>query len=307
MRVAIFLTAFWALFLAGTSGALTLPNLGLFSLFKERITGLSATNKLEEFWDEAQQLGPKVGQVVLDEIVKVYTETTYMVDNLRSATNSIVEEARHLRKELETVIEQKNITMEHLSDTLSEEMGKVYLELTREKSIGELPKNRRERSQARGELVREVSQKVEKAYILAMVKLGVPSEQADQQFQRVTPKIEHIVLVIGNFIDDHPKLLELVIFSASMLLLPEIQILRPIMSMFGFGPLGPIRGEYPRTTAAWLQSRFWGGFVKSGSWFSILQRVGMTLTGSWIQRAVASLGLAAALGLVANKIVRGCN
>jgi hypothetical protein len=58
------------------------------------------------------------------------------------------------------------------------------------------------------------------------------------------------------------------------------------------------------STAAWIQSKFWGGFVKSGSWFSYLQSVGMTLTGSWIQRVIASLGLAAALGLVTNKVIR---
>lgn len=28
-----------------------------------------------------------------------------------------------------------------------------------------------------------------------------------------------------------------------MLLLPEIPILRPILSMFGFGPSGPVEGE----------------------------------------------------------------
>jgi hypothetical protein len=61
------------------------------------------------------------------------------------------------------------------------------------------------------------------------------------------------------------------------------------------------------STAAWLQSRFWGGFVKSGSWFAILQKVGMTLTGSWIQRVIASAGLAAVLGLVVNKTARFCS
>jgi hypothetical protein len=50
------------------------------------------------------------------------------------------------------------------------------------------------------------------------------------------------------------------------------------------------------STAAWIQSKFWGGFVRSGSWFSFLQKVGMTLTGSWIQKVVASTGLAALWG-----------
>lgn len=44
-------------------------------------------------------------------------------------------------------------------------------------------------------------------------------------------------------IDEHPILLEAIIFALSMLILPEIQILRPIMSIFGIGPLGPIKGD----------------------------------------------------------------
>jgi hypothetical protein len=41
-------------------------------------------------------------------------------------------------------------------------------------------------------------------------------------------------------IDEHPVLLEATIFALAMLILPEIQILRPIVSIFGIGPLGPI-------------------------------------------------------------------
>ncbi|KAF5354991.1 hypothetical protein D9756_005389 [Leucocoprinus leucothites] len=303
MNVIVILTAFWAILFAN-SLALSLPQTGFLTVFKTKVAGIHSTQGvLEEFWDEAKKFGPKVGQIVLDEIVKVYAETAHVVGTLKSAANDVVGEAQQLRNELQIIMEQKNITIEHLSDVLSNEIGQTYMELIRDNDITTLPESRNERAQARAELIDKVLPKVGVAYIRTTVKLGVPDEQAEQQFQRVSPKVKHILLVTGSFIDDHPHLLEFVIFSASVLLLPEIQILRPIMSMFGFGPLGPIKG----TTAAWLQSRFWGGFVKSGSWFAILQKISMTLTGSWIQRVIASAGLAAAIGLVTNKITRGCS
>ncbi|KIP05248.1 hypothetical protein PHLGIDRAFT_19771 [Phlebiopsis gigantea 11061_1 CR5-6] len=63
------------------------------------------------------------------------------------------------------------------------------------------------------------------------------------------------------------------------MLIPQGFILRPLLSLIGFGPFGPIKGS----TAAWAQRRFWGAAVAKGSWFSVLQRAGMTLGLSWWQ------------------------
>lgn len=60
-------------------------------------------------------------------------------------------------------------------------------------------------------------------------------------------------------------------------------------------------GRHPNqltgTLAALVQRLFFGGTIPAGNWFAILQSVGMTLTGSWLQKLAASVGLAAALGL----------
>lgn len=47
----------------------------------------------------------------------------------------------------------------------------------------------------------------------------------------------------GDIVERHPKLLETMLFSGAGLLLPEVWFLRPFLSMFGFGPYGPIKGE----------------------------------------------------------------
>ncbi|KAF9451955.1 hypothetical protein P691DRAFT_662054, partial [Macrolepiota fuliginosa MF-IS2] len=157
--------------------------------------------------------------------------------------------------------------------------------------IDPFPGDRGERARTRAQLVSQAMAKTHDAYVRAIVGVGVPRDRAENQFGGLSPKITHVLLVIGNIIDNHPELLAFVIFAVAMLLLPEIQILRPIVSIFGFGPLGPVKGS----AAAWLQSKFWGGSVARGSWFAILQKVGMTLTGSWLQRLLASASLAATL------------
>lgn len=83
------------------------------------------------------------------------------------------------------------------------------------------------------------------------------------------------------------------------------------MTVIGFGPLGPVQGEClpidfmmsvltlssaSGTVAVWAQRMFFGGVIPAGSWFAILQKVGMTLAGSWLEKLVASLGLAALFG-----------
>ncbi|KXN85350.1 hypothetical protein AN958_11450 [Leucoagaricus sp. SymC.cos] len=284
----------------GMTQAFTLQVLSY--LFALSVSFLNCQYHLENWWEEAQKYGPKAGQVVLNAVVKWYQETAHLVSNLKIAMDDTVQEVRNVRVELETFIAEKDITMDHVSEVLSEEIGKAYKELKDDITVP-LPENPSEKAKRRSELIEEALRKVDRAYVQAMVRLGIPDEQADQQFQAVLPKIHNVLLVAGNIIDHHPFLLDSVIFGVSMLLLPEVQILRPIMALFGFGPLGPVKGS----TAAWLQSRFWGGFVKAGSWFAILQKVGMTLTGSWIQRVMASAGLAAVLGFVVNKTAKLCS
>ena len=53
---------------------------------------------------------------------------------------------------------------------------------------------------------------------------------------------------VGDINEQHPQLLPTVTFSIAALLIPESWILRPFLSMFGFGPAGPIKGALKRTT-----------------------------------------------------------
>lgn len=49
--------------------------------------------------------------------------------------------------------------------------------------------------------------------------------------------------VLGDLIEQHPKIVETVLVTAVPFILPELPILRPILSFFGFSPTGPVKGE----------------------------------------------------------------
>ena len=99
---------------------------------------------------------------------------------------------------------------------------------------------------------------------------------------------------IGDINEQHPQLLTTLVFSVATLLIPESWILRPFLSLLGFGPAGPIKGALKHqnhtfeahvsavgSAATWLQRRFWGGAVRAGSWFALLQAAGMGVIPKW--------------------------
>ena len=112
--------------------------------------------------------------------------------------------------------------------------------------------------------------------------------------------------------EQHPVLLETLLFSASIMLIPEAWLLRPLLSLFGFGPYGPVKGEnvpvspgcansisdhccLTGSLASWSQRRFWGAAVAKGSWFAHLQSAGMKLGSPWKKIAI---GIGAGLGMI---------
>lgn len=102
----------------------------------------------------------------------------------------------------------------------------------------------------------------------------------------------------GDINEQHPRLLPMLAFSVAGMLIPESWILRPLLSLFGFGPAGPVKGAQRShsynmaqfnpvgSAAAWLQRYFWGAAVRAGSWFSLLQAAGMGMIPKWAGLAI---------------------
>ncbi|KXN93038.1 hypothetical protein AN958_10104 [Leucoagaricus sp. SymC.cos] len=181
--------------------------------------------------------------------------------------------------------------MDQVTELFSRELSGIYEEI-KDQVNDPLPQDRNEKAKTRAKLIDIVMGKIQAAYFRVLTQVGVPREQAEVHSESFFSKIKRMLLITANIADRFPLLKEVIVFAASMLLLPQFQILRPIMVFFGFGPTGVVRG----TAAAWAQRTFFGGLIPAGSWFAILQRVSMTLTGSWLQKLAASVGLAAFFG-----------
>jgi len=109
-------------------------------------------------------------------------------------------------------------------------------------------------------------------------------ERVRESFGLLKPRIEKLVVITGDLVEQHPVIFSALISSAVAMLIPESWILRPLLSVMGYGPYGPIKGS----PAAWAQRRFWGATVKKGSWFAILQKAGMK--GTSIRSIIGAIG-----------------
>ncbi|KAF4590274.1 hypothetical protein EYR38_009572 [Pleurotus pulmonarius] len=70
-------------------------------------------------------------------------------------------------------------------------------------------------------------------------------EEAFRRFWRgVSPIVERIVVTTGDLVEQHPKLTAFVVTGVIFMLIPESWFTKPLLRLIGFGPLGPVKGEY---------------------------------------------------------------
>ncbi|KAF5348883.1 hypothetical protein D9756_009792 [Leucocoprinus leucothites] len=237
---------------------------------------VTSQNALERFWKDAQERGPQIAQGVFDEAAKLSSEAAIAIADLKNSVEEVVKRAHQIHLDIQQAIERKDITMDNVTDLLSREVEGIYQDL-KDDINDPLPEDRGERAKAREQTLQKIMDKIQVAYVRVLTQVGVPREQAEAHLMAFTPNFIHIILIIGNLADKHPMVLEALIFAVSMLLLPEIRILRPILNLFGFGPKGPVKG----TLAAQAQRTFFREAIPAGTWFARLQRLAMKPGFAW--------------------------
>ncbi|KAJ3504619.1 hypothetical protein NLJ89_g7844 [Agrocybe chaxingu] len=161
---------------------------------------------------------------------------------------------------------------EKFSLEIERELEKLKIELQEP-----LPEDETECSRKREVAVTAVLDHIEGALVRVHRMYNVPELEVRASYDKVKPHIKHVVLVVGNVADKHPILVELLIFTAITAICPEGWILRPALRLLGFGPTGPVKG----LAAAWAQRFFFRRAIPAKSWFSMLQRAGMTEPNRW--------------------------
>ncbi|EGO30117.1 hypothetical protein SERLADRAFT_358925 [Serpula lacrymans var. lacrymans S7.9] len=238
-------------------------------------------------WERVIALGKALQTnilLVLDDIANNY----HVVDKIhefKSTMTAIMVKASGLREDLSKAAEAHGITLEALSDELAALFAKVLDELQVEfPAPDEAPSH-----ELRKEMVSRVLDRVEEEIVHIGVKYGVSETNLRAHIDGIKSPIEKLTILTGDLIEEHPVLFDVLVVTASIMLIPEGFILRPLLSLFGFGPYGPVKG---RSAAAWCQRRFFGAVVTKGSWFSLLQRAGMRFVTSWWEKLVVGIGAA---------------
>ncbi|KAF8548038.1 hypothetical protein OG21DRAFT_1501252 [Imleria badia] len=227
----------------------------------------------QDFWEMA-----KKSEIILEDYVHLLLEAaaTYFESadftDITSAMNHIVNTTATFRDDIKDALDARNITF----DTFSQELEGIFMTIVND--LANIPSPNEAPGHAeRAEMVGKVLDDVSQPLIKLAMSHGIEEQVVTTYLLALKPQVQTLTVVIGDINEQHPQLLPALAFSVAILLIPESWILRSFLSLFGFGPSGPVKGS----AAAWLQIYFWGGAVESGSWFAWLQAAGMGGLPEW--------------------------
>ncbi|KAF6760231.1 hypothetical protein DFP72DRAFT_883591 [Ephemerocybe angulata] len=224
-----------------------------------------------EMVENAQEKGLEFADTTLNGAKEKYSDVGTKLDDFKSKLGEAVDQARQAKDSLSV----HGVDIQEVVERLSR-AGAQTVESLQNEFEKPLPEDLDERAAYRAKMVSRALDQLAGSYVTICTELGVPEEDARDSFTRLRRAVEDALLIAGKIIDNHPKLVTAIVITGVCFIMPEAAILRPIMSVFGFGPTGPIKGSL----AAWMQRRFWGGLVEKGSWFAYLQSAGMA-SGWW--------------------------
>ncbi|KAJ6515470.1 hypothetical protein C8R45DRAFT_854738 [Mycena sanguinolenta] len=238
----------------------------------------------EEFWQRARKLGDaarKYGQKLLEDAAATSQDVREKIEEMKDHVQTVIGGAVALHAQTST----KNMRVRRASDekaetaTLGEDLerafGKVLEEL---QMIFPAP----EEAPGHEEREKRVVIALEKAGAelkAVCAKHGMDEDFVASQWETIRGAIEKLVVLIGDLVEQHPNLLSALLFTVAVMLIPEYWVLRPVLGVFGFGPIGPGKA----TAASWAQRVFYGAAVPKGSWFAFLQEAAMkSRAGGWL-------------------------
>ncbi|KAF8519084.1 hypothetical protein JB92DRAFT_2900827 [Gautieria morchelliformis] len=240
-----------------------------------------------DFWNEATKLGNNLKRYTdeqLENASATYTSAKEKIEEFKVAMAKVVSSTREFGDRLG----RDGLDFEELFAT---ELNAILDELKTEFSHP-LPGDETPRQAQRDKVISSALSKVENVIVNTTGLWGVPEETSRLHFQEFEPHVKNVLFVSGQLIDEHPVLMEIILFTGATLLIPEAWLLRPLLRLFGFGPSGPVKGS----AAAWLQREIWGAAVSKGSWFARLQAAGMKSKRGLCKTVVGSAGVSLGIG-----------
>ncbi|KAF8551540.1 hypothetical protein OG21DRAFT_1524388 [Imleria badia] len=241
-----------------------------------RVTGevqaLVRKSSPPDFWEIAKEYEKVLHDYVprLLGSAATYFESTNFTD-ITSSMNHIVSATTAFRDNIKGALDAHHITF----DIFTEELEGTFMTIVNKIENIPLPDKASGHAE-RAEMVEKVLDDTERELKKLAARYEIEEDIA-AYLMALKPRVKALIVTVSDINEQYPQLLPVLAFSVAALLVPESWILRPFLSMFGFGPMGPVKGS----TAALLQSRFWGAAVDGDSWFSWLQAAGMGAIPTW--------------------------
>ncbi|KAH9946489.1 hypothetical protein B0H21DRAFT_743029 [Amylocystis lapponica] len=212
----------------------------------------------------------------------VNAELEGRLENLATSLN-IPNEIQHLKALIEDVISSAKQQLDAVDLQVVTKDVEAALMVLFAKLAAEFPAPESAlRHDERVAMMSDVMTRVRGTILRVGVEHGIAEERLARHLDIMCPKIVVLIVLAGDLAEQHPVLLEGLLLAGTVLIIPEGALLRPLLAVFGFGPLGPVKGS----VAAWVQRTFYGAAVPKGSWFSQFQRVAMTFGSIWLKWVV---------------------
>ncbi|KAL1742704.1 hypothetical protein HDZ31DRAFT_83952 [Schizophyllum fasciatum] len=213
-----------------------------------------------DYWRELSQHAQNASKVAFGEIralEKRFPEARDTLEEFVASVRATVDDAAQLQL-------PRNLT------ELKDEIGPALEAILQEAKIHFPPPHEAPGAEERRQIAEAVVGRATQTIERILVGHGTDAEHTHRVLAHMDKTLVHMIVLTGNLHEQHELLFDIAIFLASTLV-AEVMILRPILGLLGFGPIGPVKGK----PAAWMQRRLYGAVVKEGSWFSYLQRAGM--------------------------------
>lgn len=208
-----------------------------------------------DFWDKAKEYGQSLQDNVrrLLESAAAYFKSPKFTD-ITSAMNNIVHATATFRDNIKGTLDAHHITL----DALTKELEVVFMTIVHD--LENIPPPSKAPGHAeRQEMVDKILDDTELALTNLVTRHGIEAEVVTTYLQVLKPQVQALIVAVGMSIspfaprvrlthqigdinEQHPQLLPALAVSVAVMLIPESWILRPLLSMFGFGPEGPIKG-----------------------------------------------------------------
>lgn len=231
----------------------------LIELISSRLSFPSSDSIPSNFWEIAASLGELVQSYtrnLLHDTTTSYPAVAEQIDKMKANTKDLVD----------SVAQFRNVAMPHTNsslDSISDELGNSFdsiLKLLQEEFP---PPEQAPNHEERALMASKVLMAVEEKMIDVLSKYDVNEDHVRSTLGELRPTIQNLVVVtgrrsfifsnshgqfhnqrLGDIVELYPGLLDLLFFSISILVIPEGWLLRPLLSLIGFGPYGPIKGMY---------------------------------------------------------------